>query len=111
MWDVAELNCFWGEQLGVGFGLPPERGCDHTLGTGAGLVTITTLVVRQPLDMASQRRGPGVCVVGDWCLQRTVAGWWRNRRPEDRGAGPLIKIAFLECLDWCVCQKGMTSSW
>lgn len=57
VWVVAELNCFWGEQLGVGFGLPPERGCDHTLRTGAGLVTITTLIVRQPLDVVSLAAG------------------------------------------------------
>lgn len=89
MWDVAELNCFWGEQLGVGFGLPPERGCYHTLRTGAGLVTITTLVVRQPLDVAL-RQGEG------GCRQRTLAVWWWNKRPKDRGSrSALIKIAFL----------------
>lgn len=55
MKEVAELNSFWGEQLGVGFGLLSERGCCHTLGTGTRLVTIK--VVHQPLNASSRVAG------------------------------------------------------
>lgn len=39
-----------GEQLAAGFHLSREWGWDHTLSTGARLVTNTTLVMHQPLN-------------------------------------------------------------
>lgn len=53
-----------GEQLGVGFGLPQEWDCNHTLGTGAKLVTNTTLVVHQPLNVPSRVAGKGCYQAG-----------------------------------------------
>lgn len=45
-----------GEQLAVGFRLSREWGCDHTLPTGARLVTNTTLVMHQPLNAIERVR-------------------------------------------------------
>lgn len=75
MYEVAEPTCFWGEQLGAGSGLPRERGCYHTLRTRAVLVTVTTLLVHQPLNIS-------LWVAGKECYQDGG-----KIRADDRGVG------------------------
>lgn len=75
VYEVAEPSCFWGEQLGAGSGLPQERGCYHAQRTHAALVTITTLLVHQPLNTSLQ-------VAGKECYQDDG-----KIRADDRGVG------------------------